>query len=179
MAKRPTNKVARKKAKKAAAKRARRPSTRGATPRVGTTKAVKKRDSSRAKGRGTARQVAAKAARTKPRRSTARMAKRPEGKTTRKKPIEQYDHPDKERANNPPVGLVTPQTDPDSRMFRFARSRGVTTRARFVSRSAAWVAPQTVCKHGVGVTLVHASTRWRARVQPQPAGRLAFPDQPG
>ena len=41
------------------------------------------------------------------------MAKRPEGKTTRKKPIEQYDHPDKERANNPPVGLVTPQTDPD------------------------------------------------------------------
>ena len=29
----------------------------------------------------------------------------------KKKPIEQYDHRDKERANNPPVGLVTPETD--------------------------------------------------------------------
>jgi hypothetical protein len=28
-----------------------------------------------------------------------------------KKPIEQYDHRDKERLNNPPVGLVTPETD--------------------------------------------------------------------
>jgi adenine-specific DNA-methyltransferase len=32
----------------------------------------------------------------------------------RKKPIEQYDHHDKKRANNPPVGLVTPQTDPET-----------------------------------------------------------------
>ncbi len=31
-----------------------------------------------------------------------------------KKDIEQYDHKDKERLNNPPVGLVTPQTDPES-----------------------------------------------------------------
>src|SRR5438445_3066171 len=29
-----------------------------------------------------------------------------------KKPIEQYEHPDKKRLNNPPVGLVTPATDP-------------------------------------------------------------------
>ena len=29
------------------------------------------------------------------------------------KPIEQYDHADQERANNPPVGLVTPSSDPD------------------------------------------------------------------
>jgi adenine-specific DNA-methyltransferase len=29
-----------------------------------------------------------------------------------KKRIEQYEHPDKKRLNNPPVGLVTPQTDP-------------------------------------------------------------------
>ncbi|MDO9097499.1 MAG: hypothetical protein Q7U60_05210 [Candidatus Methanoperedens sp.] len=28
-----------------------------------------------------------------------------------KKPIEQYDHKGKERCNNPPVGLVTPDTD--------------------------------------------------------------------
>jgi len=31
-----------------------------------------------------------------------------------KKPIEQYEHPDKKRKNNPPVGLVTPQTDRES-----------------------------------------------------------------
>ena len=30
-----------------------------------------------------------------------------------KRKIEQYDHKDKTRANNPPVGLVTPKTDPD------------------------------------------------------------------
>jgi len=32
----------------------------------------------------------------------------------RKKPIEQYDHKGKRRANNPPVGLVTPDTDRDA-----------------------------------------------------------------
>jgi len=31
-----------------------------------------------------------------------------------KKPIEQYDHKGKERINNPPVGLVTPETDKES-----------------------------------------------------------------
>jgi adenine-specific DNA-methyltransferase len=31
-----------------------------------------------------------------------------------KRPIESYEHRDKERANNPPVGLVTPDTDPDA-----------------------------------------------------------------
>ncbi len=30
-----------------------------------------------------------------------------------KKQIEQYEHSDKERVNNPPVGLVTPASDPD------------------------------------------------------------------
>jgi len=39
------------------------------------------------------------------------MSKR-NGRT--KKPIEQYDHKGKERVNNPPVGLVTPETDKDS-----------------------------------------------------------------
>ena len=47
------------------------------------------------------------------------MAKRTGKKSTRrkataKKPIESYDHTDKKRANNPPVGLVTPDTDPDA-----------------------------------------------------------------
>jgi hypothetical protein len=29
-----------------------------------------------------------------------------------KRPIERYEHKDKKRINNPPVGLVTPETDP-------------------------------------------------------------------
>ncbi len=32
-------------------------------------------------------------------------------KKSAKKPIEQYDHKGKKRINNPPVGLVTPNTD--------------------------------------------------------------------
>lgn len=35
-------------------------------------------------------------------------------KKTSKKQIEQYEHTDKERANNPQVGLVTPASDPDT-----------------------------------------------------------------
>src|SRR3972149_119207 len=31
-----------------------------------------------------------------------------------KKPIDQYEHKDKKRVNNPPVGLVTPDTDKDT-----------------------------------------------------------------
>ena len=38
----------------------------------------------------------------------------PKKKTSQKKPIENYVHTDKARANNPPVGLVTPATDPDT-----------------------------------------------------------------
>jgi len=30
---------------------------------------------------------------------------------SKKKPIDQYDHKGKRRVNNPPVGLVTPETD--------------------------------------------------------------------
>jgi adenine-specific DNA-methyltransferase len=39
------------------------------------------------------------------------MARKPK---LEKKPIEQYAHPDKKRVNNPPVGLVTAETDRDS-----------------------------------------------------------------
>ena len=31
-----------------------------------------------------------------------------------KKPLEQYNHRDKQRLNNPPVGLVTPETDKET-----------------------------------------------------------------
>ncbi len=41
------------------------------------------------------------------------MAKKQKKANSGKRPIEQYDHKDKSRANNPPVGLVTPHTDPD------------------------------------------------------------------
>jgi len=37
-----------------------------------------------------------------------------EKKTENKRVIESYDHRDKQRMNNPPVGLVTPDTDPDA-----------------------------------------------------------------
>lgn len=37
-----------------------------------------------------------------------------------KRPIEQYDHSDKTRVNNPPVGLVTPETDRDAGRKRYA-----------------------------------------------------------
>jgi Adenine specific DNA methylase Mod len=46
-------------------------------------------------------------------------------KKTEKKPIEQYDHKGKKRVNNPPVGLVTPETDPDT------DSRGILQNARY------------------------------------------------
>jgi adenine-specific DNA-methyltransferase len=34
--------------------------------------------------------------------------------TKTKRPIESYEHRDKERVNNPPVGLVTPETDQEA-----------------------------------------------------------------
>ena len=39
------------------------------------------------------------------------MARAPKKTTSEKKPIEQYEHKGKKRLNNPPVGLVTPETD--------------------------------------------------------------------
>ncbi len=35
-------------------------------------------------------------------------------KNENKRPIESYEHKDKQRANNPPVGLVTPETVPEA-----------------------------------------------------------------
>lgn len=45
-------------------------------------------------------------------RSTRNSAREPRSARPAKKPIEQYEHKDKKRANIPPVGLVTPDTDP-------------------------------------------------------------------
>jgi len=43
-----------------------------------------------------------------------------EEKRDRKRPIEQYDHKEKKRLNNPPVGLVTPERDPDAGKKKYA-----------------------------------------------------------
>ena len=52
------------------------------------------------------------------RRKTGRETPRRSGSGTRgspmKKPIESYDHKGRKRANNPPVGLVTPESDPNA-----------------------------------------------------------------
>ncbi len=45
------------------------------------------------------------------------MARRKKSK--KKKPIENYEHKDKERLNNPPVGLVTPDTDKNGRKKKY------------------------------------------------------------
>lgn len=44
----------------------------------------------------------------------------PRKKSPAKRPIESYDHRDKERVNNPPVGLVTPDTDKDDSRQTYA-----------------------------------------------------------
>lgn len=42
------------------------------------------------------------------------MARKKKETTNKQKPIEQYEHKGKERLNNPPVGLVTPETDKET-----------------------------------------------------------------
>jgi len=50
----------------------------------------------------------------------------PRGKTVGgkppKRPIERYEHGDKKRINNPPVGLVTPETDPVAPTHKTSRT---------------------------------------------------------
>ena len=48
------------------------------------------------------------------------MARR--GKSSTKRPIESYEHEGEQRLNNPPVGLVTPDTDPDAGATQTGRS---------------------------------------------------------
>lgn len=65
-----------------------------------------------------------------PRKSTSSSAKAAAGSDIRKssigagaakkRPIEQYDHKDKKRVNNPPVGLVTEATDKESGKKKYA-----------------------------------------------------------
>ena len=57
------------------------------------------------------------------------MAKKKQTET--KRPIESYEHKDKQRVNNPPVGLVTPETDPDE--GHFARSPDASADGEFTN----------------------------------------------
>jgi adenine-specific DNA-methyltransferase len=47
------------------------------------------------------------------------MAKKRSAKKPAKRPIEQFEHTDEMRVNNPPVGLVTPETDPDAHAQKY------------------------------------------------------------
>ena len=47
------------------------------------------------------------------------MASRKVSNGSNKRAIEQYDHKDKQRLNNPPVGLVTPETDTDKEKKKY------------------------------------------------------------
>ncbi len=60
-------------------------------------------------------------AKSKPRASNqAPITQSPKRAKPRKRTIAQYDHPAAERVNNPPVGLVTPETDSDTRKKTYA-----------------------------------------------------------
>ncbi|OHB37592.1 MAG: DNA methylase [Planctomycetes bacterium GWA2_50_13] len=51
-----------------------------------------------------------------------------------KKPLEQYDHKDKKRVNNPPVGLVTPETDKESGKKTYAHDPHIDPQLQFDSQ---------------------------------------------
>ena len=52
----------------------------------------------------------------------------------RKKPIDQYDHKEASRANNPPVGLVTPETDRDAGKKTYAYNPHIDPPLQFESQ---------------------------------------------
>jgi adenine-specific DNA-methyltransferase len=59
-----------------------------------------------------------------------------EEKKPRKRPIEQYDHKGKERVNNPPVGLVTPERDKDGGKKKYAYDPHIDPALQFDSQGA-------------------------------------------
>ena len=78
------------------------------------------------------------------------MARRKSTKT--KRPIESYQHTGKERANNPPVGLVTPDTDPDAgpRTYAYDPHRSIIKKIsnlelQIAKISAPWALPAHTC----------------------------------
>ncbi len=59
-----------------------------------------------------------------------------EEKKARKRPIEQYDHKGKQRVNNPPVGLVTPERDKDGGKKTYAYDPHIDPALQFDSQGA-------------------------------------------
>lgn len=59
------------------------------------------------------------------------------GKKPGKRPLEQYDHKGKQRVNNPPVGLVTPELDQDAGKKTYAYDPHIDPALQFDSQGAA------------------------------------------
>ncbi|MFQ5712872.1 MAG: DNA methyltransferase [Candidatus Scalinduaceae bacterium] len=84
-------------------------------------------------------------------------------KRSTKKPIEQYDHKGKKRVNNPPVGLVTPETDPD------IDSRGISRNAQYaydphIDPSLQWAGKAEHTSFEVPTVSLHVHERIDPRV---------------
>ena len=56
-----------------------------------------------------------------------------------KRPIESYDHRDKNRLNNPPVGLVTPETDRDAGRKNYAYDPHLEPQLQWAGESGAHI----------------------------------------
>jgi adenine-specific DNA-methyltransferase len=82
--------------------------------KLNTSDAVKRKP---AKGFGTAQKSGS---RTTVLRRSGLAAKPNVGAMTKTRTVKQYEHSTKQRLNNPPVGLVTPDTDPDQPPTRYA-----------------------------------------------------------
>ena len=63
--------------------------------------------------------------------------KKPTPKSS-KKPIAQYEHADKTRKNNPPVGLVTPETDRDGGKKRYAYDPHLDPQLVWAGKAEGW-----------------------------------------
>ena len=87
------------------------------------------------------------------------MAKAPK---KRKRNIENYAHRDKERANNPPVGLVTPETDQDAGRKTYAHDPHVDPQLSWAGK-AEHTAFEVLT---VSLTSTSASTRARRPASP-------------
>ena len=70
---------------------------------------------------------------------------------SKKKPIDQYNHKGKKRVNNPPVGLVTPQTDKETGKKKYAYDPHIDPALQFDSErtSKRFVTPFSASRKGL------------------------------
>ncbi|MBU3967007.1 MAG: hypothetical protein KKG76_06510, partial [Euryarchaeota archaeon] len=74
-----------------------------------------------------------------------------------KKPIEQYEHKGMDRCNNPPVGLVTPETDSDSGKKTYAYDPHIDLSPQRAQRTQSSAIPVTMYENA-------AASRLRTRM---------------